>query len=158
MEGSSDYLRLHEEIGHDITNIYLHRHLFSDLYGKSQERIDLFNKLDETIAHVLHDTLIEKIILEINKLLDHPTTGKQQNLCLERLVMEMKDEKERKRFLGRLKAVRSQAERFLTIRHKRISHNDFRARMEPLKLGNVSRAEITNVMASVADLNNPQKP
>jgi hypothetical protein len=69
-DSSMSWENLLEELKRDLFSIYYYRHMFFELFGKGQERIDVLMQFDKEIAFTLYNLCYEKIVLEISKLLD----------------------------------------------------------------------------------------
>lgn len=124
-------------------------YIFIQIYGQSADRIEKFNEFENTIAASLYNLLYEKIIICICKLLDPAETGNKENLTLETLLSELKNNMSVERsveFTGLLNEIRMNAKKFKDMRDKAFAHNDREFYEDRKLLQGVSRYEIKNVL------------
>lgn len=84
-----------EELGsvfHALWNEVAWLHLkwaeYEELYGKSQERVDLLNEVSPQFFRIVQDSLGDEILLHIARITDPPTDRKSNNLTIRRLSSE----------------------------------------------------------------------
>lgn len=102
----------------------IHRQLF----GTSEERIDLLNDFGPDLFQIIYDSLLNDVLLTMSRLTDPATSFKKENLTLSRLT-NMIEEIDRKKLLTELTALQDRTdEPFRRLRNRVIAHNDLAAR------------------------------
>lgn len=56
------------------------------LFGTKESRVDLLNSVAPSFCRLIQDSLWENVLLHIARLTDPPTTGRKQNLTIQRLA------------------------------------------------------------------------
>jgi hypothetical protein len=113
----------------EIQNIHLTWMINRQLFGTSQERIDLLNRFGGVAFGVFERLLIRHVVLAIFRLLDPASQrgGRDQNLCLERLVDEVTadDAACGTNLTPVLAQIRNHMAPHADLRNKVGAHNDF---------------------------------
>lgn len=129
-----------------------YRHLF----GSSKEIVDLINRHGPFFFRVVQDSLWEQTLLHIARLTDPVRTGKNENLSIHRMVELIEDE-ELKVEAGKLAEICTAKATFAREhRNKRLAHRDLQHALHASAeaLGGVSRADVGEILATLADLMN----
>jgi hypothetical protein len=130
----------------------IHRQLF----GTSEERIDLLNDFGPDLFQIIYDSLLNDVLLTMSRLTDPAISFKKENLSLSRLT-NMIEGTEDKEFLTEIRALQAktdeQCEPFRRLRNRVIAHNDLAAALshhhDPLP--DITRQMIENGLSSIRD-------
>lgn len=131
--------------------------VYRQLFGTSQERVDLLNDFVPGFAGLTQRVMLDDVILAICRLFDPPTQSGNENLSLWRLVESLDpkpDEAQAKAWAGRVNAIKTKANALMARRHKRIAHNDIAI----TKLPDVTRQLIEEVLLAIRELLNEFHP
>ena len=130
----------------------VHRQLF----GTSEERIDLLNDFGPDLFQIIYDSLLNDVLLTMSRLTDPASSFKKENLSLSRLrnMIEETDHKEFQTEISALQAkTNDQCEPFRRFRNRVIAHNDLAAALrhhhDPLP--DITRQMIENGLSSIRD-------
>ncbi|HKU73982.1 MAG TPA: hypothetical protein VJR02_08695 [Pyrinomonadaceae bacterium] len=130
----------------------IHRQLF----GTSEERIDLLNDFGPDLFQIIYDSLLHDVLLTMSRLTDPATSFKKENLTLSRLT-NMIEETDYKDLLTEIRALQTKTdehcEPFRRMRNRVIAHNDLAAALshhhDPLP--DITRQMIDNGLSSIRD-------
>jgi hypothetical protein len=98
-----------------------------ELYGKGQDRLDLLNRTAPTFFGLTRNLLIDRVLLDLARLLDVPRLGRRDNLVLDRLAMRagpMLTPEARQAAKDHLQSARLVEDRLARVRNRRIAHLD----------------------------------
>lgn len=133
--------------------------IYRQLYGTSQERIDVLNRSASTFFNVFQKTLLHDVQLSLSKLGDPAGSGKRKNLTLAALVVELEGIGESSVVSKLLPLVTTFDDACKNLRHRRnkwIAHFDLgtmlQSKVKPLE--GPSRAEIETALAALRDVMN----
>lgn len=133
--------------------------IYRQLYGTSQERIDILNSSASTFFNVLQKTLLHDVQLSLSKLGDPAGSGKRKNLTLAALVAELEAVGESSVVSKLAPLVTTFDDACKNLRHRRnkwIAHFDLRTMLESKvkPLEGPSRAEIEAALKALRDVMN----
>lgn len=81
----SDFQSSYEAIRTEVTWLHGYWKIYSQLFSKTEKRIELLNECATTFFFVVHQTLLKDLLLTLCKLTDPAKQGKNENLSLWRL-------------------------------------------------------------------------
>jgi len=132
--------------------------IYRQLYGTSQERLDLLNTLVPDFTGIVQWVLWDSVILGICRLCDPPEQLGNKNLTLKRLAdsLEPKPDAAQAAYLdAHLAKVKTLAQALHKHRHKRLAHSDLQSAMAVTDiLPGVSRQTIEDVLKAIRELLN----
>jgi AbiU2 len=131
--------------------------IYLQLFGKSQQRVDLLNKSASVFFVVIQQVLFESIQLTLVKLADPAKRGNRSNLTLETLLEEPELGNEPELFAklrGMLHKYRTLCGKIRQIRNQRLAHFDRETLLGTVSLNNSSRDEIENALTTLRDFLN----
>lgn len=133
--------------------------IYRQLYGTSQERIDVLNRSASTFFNVLQKTLLHDVQLSLSKLGDPAGSGKRKNLTLAALVAALEGVGESSVVSKLAPLVTTFDDACKNLRHRRnkwIAHFDLGtmldSKVKPLE--GPSRAEIEAALKALRDVMN----
>jgi hypothetical protein len=139
----------------EIQEIHVRWKLYSQLFAKSQLRIDLMSETAVTFFFRIQYILLDDVLMGIARMTDPAKSRGNKNLS----VNALRDRLSLDGFEGvaemvgqRISELESQIELFRQHRHKRIAHSDLETRLrssESALLG-ISRAQIEHVLGVLA--------
>ncbi len=141
--------------------IWLHTKwiIYSQLFGKDKQRVDLLNESASVFFSVIQDTLLNDTIISIGRLIDNPKALGQDNASIEQLIDTI-DEKEHTNLCeslrNKLKALRDQAQPIKLWRNKLIAHTDLRTALVITEnpLPGISRDYLSQVLLLIREIMN----
>jgi hypothetical protein len=133
--------------------------IYRQLYGTSQEHIDILNRSASTFFNVIQKTMLHDVQLSLSKLGDPAGSGKRKNLTLAALVLELEDTGENLVVSKLVPLLKNFDDACKNLRHRRnkwIAHFDLetmlQSKVKPLE--GPSRAEIETALAALRDVMN----
>jgi hypothetical protein len=115
---------------------------FADLFEVNEERRELLSEVAHTFFHDLNLLLIEYILLQICKLTDPASSGKEKTNLTTNYILELDWTSETRKILREKNAdLMRLREKILEARRKLIAHLDLRARLQTVGLGEFSESE-----------------
>jgi len=102
--------------------------IFDQLFGSSQERIELLNKSAGTYFSVPQRVLLNDILISIGRLTDKPKMGNRENLSLGQLILQLDSTKYSSLISDlnlKLKDIEKFSDEIRKHRNKRLAHRDF---------------------------------
>jgi hypothetical protein len=79
----------YETLNRHVFTLNLRWHTYERIFNTSEQRIDLLNDHVLGFAWVVHDLLVEALILGICRLTDPPETAGRENLTLARIIANL---------------------------------------------------------------------
>ncbi len=140
-----------DELVAQVKYLRLRWKMYNQLYGTSEERVDLLNRAAPLFFEVVEQELRYSVILTLSQLTDDVGKGKNQCLSIKRL-RNMMDESPRDS-IGiddKINVVDGLIKPLRDHRNRRIAHNDWGKRER--ELPDLCRADITNAIAKVQQL------
>jgi hypothetical protein len=132
--------------------------IYRQLYGTSQERLDLLNTWVPDYTGIVQRVLWDSVIVGICRLCDPPVQLGNKNLTLKRLIDSLDpapDAAQAAYFDAQLAKVKALAKALHKHRHKRLAHSDLKNAMSVADtLPGISRQTIEDVLAAVRELLN----
>ncbi len=131
--------------------------VYRQLFGTSQERVDLLNQFVPGFAGTTQRVMLDDVILAICRLFDQSVQSGNENLSLWRLVESTDptpDEEQSKVWAVRITSIKRKASALIARRHKRIAHNDIASETLP----DITRKLIEEVLAEIRTLLNEFHP
>jgi hypothetical protein len=133
--------------------------IYCQLYGTSQERINILNRSASTFFQILQESLLRDVQLSLSKLGDAAGHGERTNLTLAKLVAELEGIGEdllTSKLELKLKTFDEACRRLRHRRNKWIAHYDLntmlQSKVNPLE--GPSRTEIETALDALRDLMN----
>ena len=146
---------LYNELGNEISWLYLKWADYVELFGTNPTRIDLLNKSAPVFFRIVQDTLFEDVLLHIARLTDPPKSSGKKILtiqCLPSLV----DAVIRVSVDEHVSNATKKASFCRDWRNRLIAHRDFNLAMDktikPLELA--SRAKVKDALDSISSVLN----
>lgn len=142
--------KVYYSLWQDVALLHVRWGEYVQLYGTNRERVELLNSTARYFFKVIHDVLLDEILLGIARLVDQPKSAGNRNMtirvlpkavdpCISATVCRLTD-----------RAV--EASQFCTdLRNRRIAHRDLAVVLgEATKpLEQASRAKVSDALASV---------
>jgi hypothetical protein len=138
--------------------IWLHAKwiVFRQLFGTSEERIDLLNDFGPDLFQIVYDGLLNDVLLTMSRLIDPARTLGKHNLSLAQMT-SMIAAAGHKDLLMELKTLETQVNvgfaPFKDLRNRRIAHNDLgtalRYHQQPLP--DITRQMIEDILKTIRD-------
>jgi hypothetical protein len=148
-----------KKISVDITWLHARWIIYKQLFGISQKRIDLLFSCAPAFFYLVHQILLDDMLLALNRLAEPADKPPHGNLSLEQIAIRLRDDGHKvliDSLYEKLEVFREQCRPFAPHRHKRIAHRDLRISLnsdaEPLP--GISRQMIDDALASVRDYMN----
>jgi hypothetical protein len=126
---------------------------YRELFGTSQERIDLLNKAARTFFYRLNGTLWEMILLRIARLTaDAPKSGTGKDNVTLRSLPELVNPAVKQEVENLLDSARTKCAFAGDWRNRRIAHRDLRLALKAgaIPLSEASRLSVTNALDSIS--------
>ena len=149
--------KIYEGIDKDVTWLHGKWKIYRQLYGTSQENIDLLNYSASTVFRVLQRVLYNDILLSLSRLTDPKTSFNKENRSLELLISRIDSSKHENLVSSMkvmLKVLRDQCEPFRIQRNKKIAHTDLDTALKVRSIPGVSRKQIGDALSTLSDLMN----
>lgn len=137
----------------EVVGLHLHWKVFTDLFGYSEERIDLLNAAAPSFFWHIEHAVLHSTVSGIARLLDRPKGGGQENLTLQSLIDALPGEEFealRVKLAIRLVDARKLAAPIIRFRHKRVGHRDKAVALGEIELDGFSRTTFREVLAEIA--------
>jgi len=99
-------------------------HDYVELFATKESRVDLLNKAAPSFFRLAQDSLWENVLLHISRLTDPPTTGKKQNLTVQRLPSLIEHKPTRAKVQELVSVALSTSEFARDWRNRHIAHSD----------------------------------
>ncbi|MEZ4679184.1 MAG: hypothetical protein R2932_33695 [Caldilineaceae bacterium] len=149
-----------EALEQEVVWLHLKWQYYRQLFGSSEERIELLNSFAPLFFKVCQDVLLDDVILSISRLSDPMKTGdrgsKKESLSLLRLVnmVEPNEYPDLRPILQKLWGkVDNLCQPFRSHRHQRIAHNNWETiRSTSELLPGISRQSIEDALESIQRL------
>lgn len=142
---------LYSELWQELANLHFDWSEYVVLFGTKPERIDLLNQTAGGFFQLVEDSLWEKTLLNICRLVDpHKTAGKP-NLSIQRLAHEISDSIVKTEIGLAIEIALSKCAFAIDWRHRRIAHNDLGLALgyaEPLT--EASRFKVKEAISSIS--------
>lgn len=131
-EAKADHIhRMGEDLGtiydalwQQIAWVHTKWHDYVELFATKESRVDLLNKAAPSFFRLVQDSLWENTLLHIARLTDPPTTGKKQNLTIQRLPRLVGHEPTRAKVQELVSVALSTSEFARDWRNRHIAHSD----------------------------------
>lgn len=129
---------------------------YCQLFASSPKRIEMLNECASTFFFIIEDVLRDEVLISLSKLTDPAATGKNENLSLGHLQMQLDkhgDQALSARNKLTLKNLHDQCSPFREWRNKHLAHLDLQTAMKtsPTPLPGVSREMIDNALSTLRD-------
>jgi hypothetical protein len=150
MSGTPNDLQTEYDIlSKDLAYVHAQWTLFQELFNpKSAEVMTTVTAFGWTM---IHDAVVDSIILSLTRLLDPAQSGNRDNLTIPRLIT-ISDPAKQVGLETKRKLATAQLEDLKTHRNKRIAHTDHRHKTKTEELPPLSHEKINNAMSAVVDL------
>jgi len=155
--------QLYFALYNDVVWLHAKWNQYRILFAESPERIELLNGVAGFFFRVIHEVLLENVVLHIARLIDPPQSGKKKkkdNLTLLRLKAAVEEKSpelsaEIAKLVGR---ARTEASFIKEWRDRRIAHRDLKLAMnDPIvRLPEISCARMERVLLAVRAILNEE--
>ncbi len=149
-----------QRIEDEVNWLHAKWNMFRQLFGTTEERIQLLNACSPTFFFMLQHVLMDDVTLGLARLSDPARIGSFQNLSLENISIEVNNIGEATLY-AQLETVRSSFDTacadFRARRHRTIAHNDLCTLLNngnARPLPGVSRADIENALTILREFMN----
>jgi hypothetical protein len=155
--------KIYEGIHQEASWLHAKWKIFRQLFGASEEQIDLLNRTAPGFFVIIEDVLLDEIVLSFGRLTDPLTTGQgprtRENLSLARLVESLKvtEPLEFCESIGAsVSALHEHCKVFRDWRNRRIAHTDLPTALKyhPDPLPGISRKMIEDALQMISRLLN----
>jgi hypothetical protein len=122
---TEDDLNIIQGLQYEVRYLLYHWRLFIQLYGGSNENVDVLIGVADELFGVLETLLWDQVLLTIGKLTDHEKTAGQENLTLKHalsILSKRKNPEQLAPLKTDLDALIEKCGLIKTIRHKRLAH------------------------------------
>jgi len=127
------------------------RSAYETLYCR-QESVDLLNRTDNGLFHLLRVVLYREMILSVCKLLDSASQGRFQNATLSQLQERLKKdghEDASKRLAESLPCLNDKHQPFRNMRRKSIAHSDYDLAVGKVVLPDAERLRLVDLIDGI---------
>jgi hypothetical protein len=83
------FAAIFDQLSTEVTWLHARWKLYRQLFAESPSRIDMLNECAAAIFYVIQDVLLGEVQVMLSKLTDPASSGKYDNLSLERLQIEV---------------------------------------------------------------------
>lgn len=154
----SDVSELWSELDYEVTWLHGRWQIYKQLFGTSEERVEILNRSAGTFALVLQDLLLDDVQLGLAKLGDAAETGRFKNLTVTALVQVLSNHEPdlAPTLSASLKAYQGACDKIRTRRNKWIAHfdHDTLVSRRATPLTGPSREEIELALSALRDVMN----
>ena len=141
----SDY----DLVSKDLVYAHAHWTLFKELFNPNTAEV--MSAVTAMGWTMIHDAIVDSVILSLTRLLDPPQSGKQDNLTIPRLI-RMSDPAMQSGLDTKCKQAKNLTEDLKAHRHKRIAHSDYGHKTEVQRLPQLTHEKIGKAFEAVDDL------
>jgi len=147
---------LYDELCTEVVWLHARWKIYRQLFAESPKRIELLNECASTLFFVIKDLLIGEVQVTLSKLTDPASTGKKENLSLERLQAEI-DALGDQALATHTQAILADLQKacapFRVWRNKRLAHLDLSTALKstPDPLPGISRQMIEDALHLVRE-------
>ena len=158
-----DMATSHEEVwGHlhsEVTLLHAQWQTFLALFGVSHERVQLLNRSAGLFFSVIQQTLLRDLYVGLTRLIDPLHIRGQQNLTLERLLLDPRVSADQALLAltqQKVEAAKQACQPFRTHRNKALAHLDLTTKLAGGRaaLPGVTRKMIEDALRAIADVLN----
>jgi hypothetical protein len=146
-------------VNSEVTWLHTIWELFIQLYGSSDENIEIMNESAPQFFAILKTMLFDELVMILNRLTDPAITRRKANACLEQLIKQL-DQPENTllatSLTEKLSTIRANYVAFRTWRDKKVSHNDLPTALqnEGNFLPEIPRAKAAAAIQEITDFIN----
>jgi len=153
-----DLAPLWEDLNQEMAWLHAKWIMYRQLFAATERRIALLNASASVFFRVIHDTLLDDVVLTICKLTDDRGTGARRNAVLDELL-HVETIRSRPEVLvtltAQLTAVKNSTAPLRFVRNKRIAHRDFdTALASDEDLPGVSRTSVEDALRPMREAMN----
>jgi len=146
-----DIEKIYEHLDHEVTKIHYNWDIFLQLFGESEERIELLNEVAPQFFLVVQNMAVENLFLGISRLTDPYEQGRNKNWSLQAIPENLdvdQHQELRKELSQEFDEIQSEVKPIRDRRNKIIAHFDEQAIVdEKLKKElSASRGEIDRIL------------
>jgi hypothetical protein len=157
----SDVSDLWRELDYEVTWLHGRWQIYRQLFGTSEERVEILNRSAGTVALVLQELLLDDIQLGLSKLGDPPMTRRFKNLTVTALVQAVSNHEPAlgPALSASLQTYQGACDKIRTRRNKWIAHfdHDTLVNRHATPLTGPSREEIELALSALRGLMNTVK-
>lgn len=147
-----------EKLKTDIVWLHGRWIIFEQLYGISQERVELLNEIASTYFRITQDVLLDDILIRIGRITDKPIMRNNENLSLGQIILRLDKNKYSEliaRLETKLKNIESLSNTIRTYRNKRLAHQDIDIALKRVEsLPAVTFSAIKDTLKAIRDFMN----
>jgi len=118
---------LYTELDNEVSWLHAKYAIFHQLYATSEERIALLSDTAPSFFRIIHNVLIDDIVLTLGRLTDPPESRAQRNLCVRQLLVAaqgLSDNSLLQALTTGIDKLDEACAPFRVARNKRIAHAD----------------------------------
>jgi len=147
----------HDLLQQDVISLHSDWKIFLQLYGQSEERVELLAEVAPHFFATVQEALVHNIYLGVTRLTDPASQGSNKNLSLYRLaqlVEENGDSELAARLQRRLEDLSLNVDPLRVFRNWRLAHNDLPIALGEKELPVIHRSQVEQVLAGIRGLMN----
>lgn len=143
---------IYSALWEDFAITYAYWLEYFELYGTKPQRIELLNHAAPRFFRMVQDELWEVLLLHLTRITDPPSTGKKDNLSIQRLVAVTTDSKLRAEAEKAVDAALAATEFARDWRNRHIAHRDLDLALKQpaTALADASRAGVKKALNAIA--------
>jgi hypothetical protein len=150
---------LFDALSHETTDLHLRWIIYRQLYGSSEESVDLLNKSGSNVFYLLQLLTLDDVALRLSKLTDPAAQGKFSNLSVPALIEALKANDPNvpeKAFSDAMTAFAETCDKFRLLRNKRIAHADLHhsLKITDSPLPGISRDDVERALSALRNVLN----
>jgi hypothetical protein len=156
----ADIRPLWDALQNEVSGIHFYWITYRQLFGRSNERIELLNECAPEFFYIVQDTLLKDIQLSLVKLADRVKTMGNENATLERLSNEIAALPNGPLTANLLIEYRKRCQAITERRHKQLAHSDLRTFLQQhghqmgIEVTGPSRQEIEGALEALRSFMN----
>jgi hypothetical protein len=141
--------RVYTALSTELSRLQVKWHMYRQLYGKSQERLDVLHQAAGHFFSILHQSLIGDVVLHLSRLTDRPRTAGRESLTIQRLPALLPDETLQTDVAALVTAARTACAPVRPWRDWLSAHTDLQVAISSEPVPGISRAQIETAIVSV---------
>ena len=150
---------LFEELETEVVWLHGRWIIYRQLFGTSEERVDLLNASAGTFFQVLQTLMLDDVSLSIGRLADSAGSGSRRNVSLRALLEDdavRQDPGLVSTLVAQIELVDRNTQPFCTLRHKRVAHRDLKHALgvDGSMLPAVSRTQVESALLHIRNVMN----
>ena len=146
---------IRQQLYSEIANLYGNWKLLKQLFGESEERVELMNRTASSVFFVIQDALLADLCVRLSRLTDPPKNRQQENLTIER-ILELpycsNNLALHRDLTKQIENLRTICEPIRKRRNKAIAHLDFATALKPERLPVVLEQNIEKALQALVGI------